>query len=383
MVLNLIKDELNRKLEKIGKDPFLGYVLTGSRAKGTGTEESDYDFMILTTPEEFELASTRLSYAFEQVNEHYFKGSEDFKSAEDLEILLSPAPQTKDYSVNPQTVRELGGEVFRDWKPIPLPEALKFSSIARDVLHVLWSKGVNLDKKASEIRRLKNFMKKIKVEIVGGFQSELLVNYLGSFDNVIKRVATDEPIVYDFHGRPTEELRRNRAFTNDYFIITDPIDPSRNAFGAITNDTKFMWDKMVYSSRVFLETGNIEPRPLPSGNNYAIRYDVSRFLDESSKFTKLFGVGNECRNILKNERYGVDVVDVDVGEELVFLNLEDDSRIFWHVGPPKTLKEACEIFEKKYKGGGIVEKEGRLFVQRERPNVKDILEENGFEVVKF
>jgi len=370
MAIEKIKTILEKKFENLDKDLFLGYMPSGSFAKGTMTEASDYDVVVLTTVKKFVPASRELSKVFNRISDYYFKYPE-----ENIDIVLGvPSTSLNKYSVTPEFVEEIGGKVYNEyeWEIIPLKEALKTSPVCRTPLHVQWFKESGLRKKTSDMIKLKKFFSEANINLAG-IQGELLVYLFDDFDGVIKRVATGDPINYDFHGRPIEELKNNCRFKNDYMIITDPVDDERNAFGNITKDREFLWKKFFYSAKVYLSTGRAVPKPLPPGHNYAIEYDVSRFLDKESKFNKLLGIGHRCVGLLKGERYDAEVVDVNEKRGLVFVNVRNVSRVYTHAGPFVTEKDNCERFREKNKEKKIFKKDGRLYVEKTRPSVEEIL----------
>ncbi len=67
-----------------------------------------------------------------------------------------------------------------------------------------------------------------------GYASELLIQHLGSFWNVLKAFPALPQRVFDPFGRKNAELRKIPRFQNDLLLIIDPTDRNRNVAAAIS-----------------------------------------------------------------------------------------------------------------------------------------------------
>jgi len=95
----------------------------------------------------------------------------------------------------------------------------------------------------NDVRLLKQFFKscysygdKSAVGKVGfiGYSAELLIYYFGTIQKLFENFDSLKQNPLDYYKRNTRELEEIVHFQNDYLIITDPIDKSRNVASAIS-----------------------------------------------------------------------------------------------------------------------------------------------------
>ncbi|MCE4627826.1 MAG: CCA tRNA nucleotidyltransferase [Desulfurococcales archaeon] len=108
-----------------------------------------------------------------------------------------------------------------------------------------------------EVRLLKSFFKGVgiygaetRVRGFSGYMAELLVITYGSFRGVLRAAAGWEPPVYiDPEGVGDEDALR-RKYRDAPIIVVDPVDPGRNAAGAVSMESL---SKFILASRLYLE----------------------------------------------------------------------------------------------------------------------------------
>ena len=136
------------------------------------------------------------------------------------------------------------------------------SAVDRTPLHNEYLMKKLDEEKASEVRLLKAFMKKIgvygaeiKVEGFSGYASELLILEYGSFLNVIREaIRWREPVYIDVEKKSMKELAIQLS-PGRPMILVDPVDPARNVTAALSR-TQFYRFKA--ASKAFLRKPDLE-----------------------------------------------------------------------------------------------------------------------------
>jgi tRNA nucleotidyltransferase (CCA-adding enzyme) len=152
------------------------------------------------------------------------------------------------------------------------------SATDRTPLHTEYVRGRLAPGMHDEVRLLKKFMKGVEVygaEVkVGGFSGylcELLVIYLGSFEEVLERaVIWERGELLDLTGDSAPEALRERF--EEPLIVPDPVDPGRNVASAVS-ETSF-W-KLTAATRAYLK----EPRRVFFFPD-VVPVEIPRLLDE-------------------------------------------------------------------------------------------------------
>ncbi len=120
------------------------------------------------------------------------------------------------------------------------PSKIK-SSVDRSPYHQDYVKSWLTPEKAEEVLLLKKFLKGIgvygsdlKIKGFSGYLCELLIQYSGSFLNLMNDVRNwkERRVITLEDGRSEEKLEK--AFPNHALIFIDPVDPTRNVAAAVS-----------------------------------------------------------------------------------------------------------------------------------------------------
>ena len=114
----------------------------------------------------------------------------------------------------------------------------RISAVDRTRFHDAYIKE-NLAGRQNDVRLLKQFLRgigcygaEIKVEGFSGYLCELLVLKFGSFEEVLKAVATwTTPVTLT----PISRESTSQKFSNEVLIVTDPTDENRNVASALSD----------------------------------------------------------------------------------------------------------------------------------------------------
>lgn len=255
----------------------------------------------------------------------------------------------------------------------------------------------------NHVRLLKQFFKachsygdKSAVGKVGfiGYSAELLVYYLGDFQNVIKTFNNLKENPLDYYKRSIKELSKIIHFQNDYLIITDPIDMNRNVASAISEKAYKYCNQRIKEfianpSKIFFEI-----RPIPETNLISSKdrilskifiIELKNISDEvhyTINRDKLNSLGDSIKatgekEFSHAERFGKIVFAAYFEEKTNEYNLaiycENPiiSKTFFRRGPP--IKNVVHVDKFKKKNPNHYEKDGYLWVESIRKYTKFLI----------
>ena len=253
--------------------------------------------------------------------------------------------------------------------------------------------NLNKDQK-NDVRLLKQFFKachsygdKSAVGKIGfiGYSAELLVYHYKTIEGVFRNFYELHNTPLDYHGRTARELRKIEHFTNEYLIVTDPVDPNRNVGSAISERAYKYCNQKV---KEFLNNPSVEYfkiKPIPEAdvselddyfvietinNNPEIHYTVNR--------DKLHALGDKIktngeREFSHEERFGRIEFEVYFEDAINEYNLvlycqkPVISESYLRKGPP--IKEKTHATKFKKKNPNYIEKDNFLWTESKRAHV--------------
>lgn len=279
------------------------------------------------------------------------------------------------------------------------------SSVDRTPFHNKYIKNKDID--GDQVRLLKSFTKgvgiygsKLKIQGFSGYLCELLILHYGGFREVIQEAIKWRPQIYldiENHG--------DKKF-DDPLIVVDPTDPSRNVAAVVKEESlaKFIdwckrFDKNPRKKLFFPFT----PEPTPM-----TKKDLNKKLKERD--TNILCINFKAPDIVEDQLYpqlrktenslvqelqnkGFDIIRSEVMAEntctiLLELNIEKQSKVKKHIGPPVYIQDHAEKFKSKWekkdtdKKTGIYIENNRYIVEKERKytTAKEFIQEKILEI---
>ncbi|MBD3188513.1 hypothetical protein GF325_16905 [Candidatus Bathyarchaeota archaeon] len=171
-----------------------------------------------------------------------------------------------------------------------------------------------------------------------GYATELLIFHFGTLENLLVNFDMLCKVPIDYHGRPDSLVARNNRFSNDYLIITDPTDPSRNVGSSIDKRAVLHARKQVNE---FLKEPNVDffiTRSIPSPPNMDPHFQVVTFNNSQDvHYTivrdKLYKLGNNISTSLERETTGEERFGT-LTHEVVFPRKNNMVALAFHVSNP-------------------------------------------------
>lgn len=258
-------------------------------------------------------------------------------------------------------------------------------------LHSAWV-GKQNTKIKDEIRLLKQFCRANKLygaeSYINGFSGyvlEIITIYYGSFEKVLKaaqRWKRKEIIDPSKFYRKKEALFHiNTSKLNSPIIVVDPVDKTRNAAAALSQE-KFLEFKRLAAKYLkkpevsFFEQDKMTLEKLREEKGHKIFLQIIPLEGKEDvvgvKLLKTFDYLNK-----KLERFGLKKSgwEWDGGNtEMYFVTTKDElPKVEERQGPPLKMKEAVAAFKKKNKGAFT--KKDRVFarIKVEHPSLKDFV----------
>ena len=224
--IDIIANELVRLVEiEIAKCDAIDCVLGGSFAKGTDTDGADVDlfvrFPVSLTDDEFREQTISLGREALAGHQHYAK-----------------------YADQPYVEGFIDGVRVNIVGVFDVPKGEYRSAADRSIYHVEYVKSHLTDSQKDDVRRLKTTLKEIgvyganmTVHGFSGYSTEVLVDALGSYDDVLS---------YFADLKRGQVINGKTSAADTYVTIYDPIDGNRNLAAAISRASL---DKLVLHAR--------------------------------------------------------------------------------------------------------------------------------------
>ena len=247
--IDIVANELVRLVDaEITKCDAVDCVLGGSFAKGTDTDGADVDlfvrFPVSLTDDEFREQTISLGKEALAGHQHYTK-----------------------YADQPYVEGFIDGVRVNIVGVFDVPKGEYRSAADRSIYHVEYVKSNLTDSQKDDVRRLKTTLKEIgvyganmTVRGFSGYSTEVLVDALGSYDDVLS---------YFADLKSGQVINGKTAAADTYVTIYDPIDGNRNLAAAISRASL---DKLVLHAR---------GTTLSSGTLHGIVVDLSNTRTEN------------------------------------------------------------------------------------------------------
>ncbi len=223
------------------------------------------------------------------------------------------------------------------------------STVDRTPLHTVYVNSNTDEKMIHDIRLLKVFLKRINVygsEIAksgfSGYLCELLIIHFKSFEEFIKYMAS-------LRGKLIIPEGSDRKFTEPVIII-DPVDPSRNAGAAVSEEnlSRLKLASKIYMTKRFdiLEHAG-ENKP---GRGTAIRIFTLRKPDiiDDIIYPQAIRLKNRLWDILEDNGFIPIASEISVNDNIEILiecKLEELPGVEIHKGPPVESGEAIKFID--------------------------------------
>ncbi|MFX1319513.1 MAG: hypothetical protein ACFE9D_02615 [Promethearchaeota archaeon] len=220
-----------------------------------------------------------------------------------------------------------------------------------------------------------------------GFSTEMLIFHTKELEPALEYLSQSTPQPLDFFNRDADSLKRK--FTNDFFIISDPVDPNRNIASSIS---KRAYRYTTHQSRQLLQSPSevfFDRRPIPQLSETELgllepNFFVIEFHDQTGwHYTKtrdkLYRYFSTLARFLEQEPTGESRFGLATFEELfhgdifaVALHVEKAkvSQSYTRAGPHQSHVEGVNQFIKKHpeaflKNGRYYTKIARAFTSAE------------------
>ncbi|MHA2296461.1 MAG: hypothetical protein ACXADA_10585 [Candidatus Hodarchaeales archaeon] len=234
-----------------------------------------------------------------------------------------------------------------------LPKVLEISGMARTPFHVEYLSKEITEERAAEIRVFKHWLKQKRVygqASFTGFLAELLIIKFGTFQTILHEVEEISNLRLDFHSRETDVLEKKFKFPK--ILITDPIDPDRNAAGGIAGPIgEIKIKRFVSEARRSLDKPEkmferLEP---PSERLEAIIDFDKEILNIDEIFTRLGRIATRTANQVKQDGYRLTDLFIEPEEnKITFVFNQYFLKTIERKGPPVKAKEHVKRFLMKH-----------------------------------
>jgi tRNA nucleotidyltransferase (CCA-adding enzyme) len=271
------------------------------------------------------------------------------------------------------------------------------TAVDRTVHHSRYVSEHLTKKKREDIRILKSFVRASHaygdICAVGrmgmtGVSLELIVISTPSLDSALQRLQTLDVNPLDPLNRTPEELRRIPTFRDDYLVLIDPTDPSRNVASSFT-PRAYRWIQFRASNlRELLISGDnsviideFVEKPIPADGlpawleHHGFSYEFNS--DGKTHYTilrdKIHRLARRVQTELAFERtgeqrFGENLTEVYFKGDVYALGLLIEkpviTRTYLRKGPPTHLEAAAKEFRSAHQK--VIEKNGFLYVEEER-----------------
>ena len=214
-----------------------------------------------------------------------------------------------------------------------------------------------------------------------GFSTEMLIYYKQSLESVLEYLCQQKLEPLDFYHRTSDLLEQK--FLNDFFIVSDPIDPNRNIASSIS-ERAYRYAR--YNARQFMQNPTetyFEKQPVPQLSTFELsqldpNYFVIEFCDQTEwHYTKtrdkLYSYFSQLSRFLKQEATGEPRFGLVIFEELfhenifaVALHVENDNlnRSYIRAGPSQDFVEGVAKFLERHPEAFL--RNGRYYIEIER-----------------
>ncbi|MHA1264062.1 MAG: hypothetical protein ACTSRS_02405 [Candidatus Helarchaeota archaeon] len=216
-----------------------------------------------------------------------------------------------------------------------------------------------------------------------GFSAEMLILYFEDLTHVFSKFETLRQTPLDFFQRSPRYLRSSRRFQNDFLIIIDPVDKSRNLASSIS---KRAYNYALFRIQQFLKSPNVQyflktplsatlPRDIIKYSSHVV---VIEFLSDGSlHYTeirdKLYSLAEKLRKSLEKEttgepRFGKTFYELyfenNTFSLVFFCTHPQISAHYLRRGPPKHKTENIQQFLAKHPSAFI--KDNYFYVYEKR-----------------
>lgn len=254
-------------------------------------------------------------------------------------------------------------------------------------LHALWVKKHLTDKKADEVRLVKQFCKAQKVygaeTFIKGFSGyvlEILTVYYGSFENLLRNTVEWKQRERINVSKKRSWLRKSKLSSLN---VIDPVQPNRNAAAALSY-AKFMQFKE--AARKYLENPSEEFFKIKKIKLSDIKKHEMVLVAEplegnrSVVGTKLMKAFEVIRSKFNREGFKISESGWTWNKKAYYwydFEICELGKYKEHVGPPLSKKKHVRYFKLKHKGHRFVEKDKKIIVilPRKYTKAKDYLKE--------
>jgi tRNA nucleotidyltransferase (CCA-adding enzyme) len=221
-----------------------------------------------------------------------------------------------------------------------------------------------------------------------GFSTEMLIFHSQALEPALEYLSQSAPQPLDFFSRDADSLKRK--FTNDFFIISDPVDPNRNIASSISKRayryTRHRARQLLLGpSEVFFDR-----QPIPQLSKAELdllepNYFVIEFQDQTGwHYTKtrdkLYSYFSTLARFLRQEPTGESRFGSTTFEELfrgkifavaLYVEKAKVSQTYTRAGPPENQVEGVNKFIEKHpdaflKNGRYYTKINRAFTSAEK-----------------
>ncbi|MFX1564579.1 MAG: hypothetical protein ACFFCH_01160 [Promethearchaeota archaeon] len=210
-----------------------------------------------------------------------------------------------------------------------------------------------------------------------GFSTEMLIFHMKSLEFALEYLTHHIPQPLDYFNRTPKVIQQQ--FPQDFFFISDPIDPNRNIVSSVSHRA---YRYTTQRAKEFLKTPSLnvfERKPVPILSNTEMKqFEPNYFVIEFEDLTgwhytktrdKLYRLFAKLSKFLKNEPTGEPRFGGVIFEELfqknvfavaLFIEKIQISQSYTRAGPPENYVEGCKQFLKRHPRAIL--KNGRYYI---------------------
>jgi len=286
-----------------------------------------------------------------------------------------------EYAEHPYTKGEINGH---EVEIVPCydvgPEDIK-SAVDRTPHHSRWLEENLAEDQRKDTVVLKQFLKSdgiygssLKIEGFSGYLCEILVNYFGSFEDLVENSIewTGNEVIdpEDHHGGELPE-KLEEKFSEDSLVVIDPVDPERNVASVLSTEN---YSRFIFRSWRFLEKPGInffenEERGYSEfelqqemerrGDILALRFDTPEVVDDIV-YPQMRKTISRLEDELRDHEFRIFESEFYIGDETwIFFELEQEL-------PEVAVQKGPKVFHGKDHLEQFSEKYDNVFISRER-----------------